>query len=187
MRAATQVRSTLLQSSIATLRARGHFERYLEGLDAASRDELLGAIAPTWLPIALGEAHYRACDALHLSQSELMEIGESVGDRMQGPYMETLTRTARNLGLTPWVLLKRFDALWGRLFQGGSFELVRVGPKDLTIDIRGARVTSSAYFRSAFCGVVRAGFKYVGVRAAYVRVESWEAKTDRFVMSAAWA
>lgn len=121
-----------------------------------------------------------------LSEPELLAIGESVGDRMQGPYMETLTRTARNLGVTPWVLLKRFDSLWGRLLQGGSFELVRVGPKDLTIEICNARLSASSYFRAAFCGVVRAGYKYVGARAAYVRVASWEPRADRLVMSAAW-
>jgi hypothetical protein len=187
MRLATHVRSTLLQSSLATLRMRGHMERYLQLVDPVYRDEIIGSIAPGWLPIALGDAHYRACDALELGNDELLEIGEAVGDRMQGPYMDTLTRTARNLGVTPWLLLKRFDALWGRLFQGGSFELTKVGPKDLTIEIRGARLSSSSYFRRGFCGVVRAGYKYVGVRAAYVKIGGWDPRSDRFVMSAAWA
>jgi hypothetical protein len=113
-------------------------------------------------------------------------IGERVGDRMQGSFMETLTRAARGMGGTPWVLLKRFDVLWGRLVQGGSFELTRVGPKDLTIEIRSAQLPRYAYFRQAFCGVVRAGFKYVGTRAAYVRIGRWEERSDSFTMQAAW-
>jgi hypothetical protein len=185
-RAATHVRSTLIQSSLATLRELGHFEAYLTHVDPAYRRDILETIAPTWLPIAVGEAHYRACDNLTLSDAQLLAMGEHVGDRMQGAFMETLTRAGRSLGLTPWVLLKRFDALWGRLFQGGSIELTKVGPKELMIEIRLTGVLHSAYFRQAFCGVVRAGYKYVGTRAAYVRIARWESNVERFVMRAAW-
>jgi len=186
LRAATHVRSTLIQSSLATLKTLGHIDRYLQHLDPAQRDNIVNAIAPAWLPIEVGEAHYRACDALELSNEQLLAMGESVGDRVQGAFMETLTRAARSLGVTPWLLLKRFDVLWGRLLQGGSIELTKVGPKDLMIDIRSARLPQFAYFRTGFCGVVKSGFKYVGVSAAYVRVTRWEAGNDRFVMRAAW-
>ena len=186
LQAATHVRSTLIQSSLATLKTLGHIDRYLQHVDPALREEILNTIAPTWLPVAIGEAHYRACDALQLGTEQLLTMGESVGDRVQGAFMETLTRAARSLGVTPWSLLKRFDVLWGRLLQGGSIELTKVGPKDLMIDIRSARLPQFEYFRTAFCGVVRAGFKYVGVSVAYVRIARWEAAHDRFVMRAAW-
>jgi len=186
IRPATHVRSTLIQSSLATLKTLNHYDRYLQLIDPAQRDEIVEAIAPSWLPIQAGMAHYRACDALGLSGPELLAIGEKVGDRMQGAFMETLTRAARSMGVTPWVLLKRFDVLWGRLLQGGSIELIKEGPKDLTIDVRAARLPQCEYFRTAFCGVVRSGFKYVGVRMAYVRVASWDEPKDRFVMRAAW-
>jgi hypothetical protein len=185
-RPATHVRSTLIQSSLATLRTFGHFDAYAKHLPAELREPIVDTIAPTWLPIELGAAHYRACDQLELSEEQLVEIGEHVGDRMQGAFMETLTRAGRAMGLTPWVLLKRFDVLWGRLFQGGSIELTKVGPKDLTIEIRLAAPLHSPYFRRAFCGVVRAGFKYVGGRATHVRIARWEEPQSRFVMRAAW-
>lgn len=185
-RPASYVRSTLIQSSLATLRALGHFDAYAKRLPKELHGPILDAIAPAWLPIELGVAHYRACDMLELSEDQLVTIGEHVGDRMQGAFMETLTRAGRAMGLTPWVLLKRFDVLWGRLFQGGSIELTKVGPKDLTIEVRHASPLHSAYFRRAFCGVVQAGYKYVGVRAAYVRIARWEAPQSRFVMRAAW-
>jgi hypothetical protein len=183
---ASQVRSTLLQSSLATLKTEGHYERYLTLLDSRHRDTILGAISPAWLPVEVALAHYEACDALELGHEQLVAIGERVGDRVQGSFMETLTRAARNMGVTPWVLLKRFDVLWGRLLQGGSFELTRTGPKDLTIEIRSALLPRFAYFRHAFCGVVRAGFKYVGTRVAYVKLGRWDPRTDSFSMHAAW-
>jgi hypothetical protein len=183
---ATQVRSTLLQSSLATLKVLGHYERYLQVVAREHRDTILETIAPTWLPINVALAHYRACDDLRLNDDQMIAMGEATGDRMQGSFMETLTRAARGMGVTPWVLLKRFDVLWDRLLQGGSIELTKVGPKDLTIEVSKAGLPSFSYFRTAFCGVVKAGYKYVGVRAAYVRVTQWDPSRDRFVMRAAW-
>jgi hypothetical protein len=183
---ATHVRSTLLQSSLNFLRERGHFERYLKLVDAEHRETIIASLAPIWLPIEVGIAHYRACDALQLPPDELVAIGESVGDRIQGTFMKTLVQSARLAGVTPWVLFKRFDRMWGRLFQGGSIEVLKIGPKDLTVEIRGARISQFGYFRTGFTGVVRAGFKIVGVRAAYVNEAPWESKLDRFVMRAAW-
>ncbi len=176
-----------MQSSLGTLRARGHYERYLTLLDPAHVETITGTLAPAWLPIEVGIAHYAACDALLLDKDERVTIGEAVGDRIQGTFMQTVVKTARATGVTPWVLMARFDRFWGRLFQGGSFEVVKVGPKDLTIELKGARLTRFEYFRSAFAGVVRASFRFIGVRAAYVKQGPWLGNVDRFVMSAAWA
>jgi hypothetical protein len=183
---ATYVRSTLLQSSLAFLRERGHYQRYLAQVSSTHRETIVGSLAPVWLPIEAGVAHYRACDALQLDHKELVAIGEAVGDRIQGTFMKTLVQTARAAGATPWVLFKRFDRMWDRLFQGGSVEVVRVGPKDLTVEVAGAQLPQFEYFRTAFTGVVRAGFKFVGVRASYVHQSPWDARLDRFVMRAAW-
>jgi hypothetical protein len=183
---ATQVRSTLLQSSLATIRGIGRFEEYVSRLDAKFRDAILHSLAPVWLPIEVGRAHYQTCDALRLTDAEILRVGEAVGDRIQGVLMTTLTRAARNTGVTPWVLLRRFDRLWQRLFRGGSVEVVKTGPKDLTVEVRKACLTQFEYFRVGFCGVVRAGFKVVGVRTAYVKIVAWGGSQDRFVIRAAW-
>jgi hypothetical protein len=184
---ATHVRSTLVQSSINLLRVRGHFDAYIRLLPAEFHQPVLGTIAASWLPIDIGLAHYRACDALFLDPAELIIIGEAVGDRIQGTFMRTLTQAVRGAGVSPWTLFKRFDRLWDRLLVGGSVQLIKVGPKDLAIEVRSARLPQFQYFRTAFCGVVRAGFKFVGVQTAYVKVSRWDSAADRFVMRAAWA
>ena len=186
LKPASHVRSTLLQSSLNFLRDRGHYDAYLARVSPQYRDTIVSALAPSWLPIEVGVAHYRACDALPLSSDERIAIGEAVGDRIQGTFMRTLVQAARTAGVTPWTLFKRFDRMWERLFQGGSVEVTQVGPKDLTVEVRGAQVSQFAYFRTGFTGVVRAGFKFVGVRAAYVNESPWDAARDRYVMRAAW-
>jgi hypothetical protein len=169
------------------LKVRGHFDAYTRLLPAEFHDPVLRTLSATWLPIDVGVAHYRACDALALEPPELIAIGEAVGDRIQGAFMRTLTQAVRGAGVSPWTLFKRFDRLWERLLVGGSFELTKVGPKDLAIEVRSARLPHFNYFRNGFCGVVRAGFKFVGIRVAYVKVARWDRATDRFTVRAAWA
>jgi hypothetical protein len=183
---ATHVRSTLIQSSVNVLRSMGYFERYRAHLDPAHVEAILQTLAPTWLPIAVGEAHYAACDALGLGPSELLRIGEIVGDRIQGTFLATLAKGARAAGVTPWFLLAYFDRLWARLLQGGSVELSKAGPKDALIEVRSCALTRFEYFRVGFCGVVRAPFKMVGVRVVHVKSEHYNASSDTFVMRAAW-
>jgi hypothetical protein len=183
---ATNVRSTLLQSSLATIKAIGRFERYVSLLDPLHRETILESLAPGWLPIQVACAHYHACDQLALSAEETMRVGELVGDRIQGTFLTTLTKVARGAGVTPWLLLKRFDRLWSRLFEGGSVQLTKTGPKDMALEIRSAILPRYEYFRVGFCGVVRAGFKFVGVRASYVKIEQWASGSDRLILRAAW-
>jgi hypothetical protein len=186
IRDATHVRSTLLQSSINSLRDAGHFNRYIEILDPAYRETVLHTLAPTWLPIAVGVAHYGACDALKLDALQLRDIGERVGDRIQGTFLKTITRGVRAIGVTPWTLLNHFDRLWGRLFQGGSVELTRTGPKDVTIEIRNGIIPQFEYFRIGFSGVIRNGFNFVGVKNPHVNIVKWDPAKDSFSMHAAW-
>lgn len=164
------VRSTLIQSSLDTLKKRGHYERYLTLLDVRHKARLLESLAPEWLPPEAAAAHYAACDGLDLSPSELFAIGEAVGDRIQGTFVGTLVRRARTMGLNPWVVVPQFERLRERLLQGGGMEVAKVGPKDCTIDMRGLGLCNYSYFRAAFCGVMGSVLKLGAGRSVTVRV-----------------
>jgi hypothetical protein len=60
IRPLSAVRSTLLQSSLATLRQRGHYARYLSLLDARDRETIVAELAPSWLPCDIAVKHYSA-------------------------------------------------------------------------------------------------------------------------------
>jgi hypothetical protein len=182
----TAVRSTLIQSSLNTLRKRGHFERYLGLLDVQHKATLLETLAPEWLSMEAATAHYAACDALALSQGELQEIGEDVGERIQGTFLGTLVRKARSVGLTPWILLGQFQRLWERLMQGGGVCLLKVGPKDCSVDVRGLALCDYAYFRAAFCGVVASGIKLGAGKAVSVRSHGTGGYGQRCVLKSSW-
>jgi hypothetical protein len=183
---ATTIRSTVLQSSVASLRQRGHFDRWLTLVDERHRATIVESLAPSWMPIEVALAHYAACEALELPLSEQMAMGEAVGDRIQGSFLTTLMKSARAAGYNPMILLSQFDRLYGRLFQGGSVQLTQTGPKDADVEVRGMQATCFPYFRIAFAGVVRAGFLFAGVRTGYVKQGAYKSTSDTLVLHTSW-
>jgi hypothetical protein len=180
------VRSTLIQSSLNTLRQRGHYPTYLELVDPRWRQQIVDSLAPEWLPIELAHAHYAACDALKLTHTEQLEIGASVGDQIQGTFIGTLVKRARTIGLTPWVPLGQFQRLWERLLQGGAVGMRRTGLKDAEIEMRNLTLARYSYFRAAFCGLIASGIKLGAGRAVHVRVAEFQRPEQRVCFKAQW-
>jgi hypothetical protein len=182
----TTIRSTLIQSSLAALRSRGHFERYVTLVSPAHRAAILETLAPEWLPVEVGHAHYRACDALELSPTELREMGEEVGERIQGTFIATLIRSARTVGLTPWLTLSQFQRLRERLSPGGGVVVVKTGPKDATIEARQIPLFGHAYFRAAFGGVIGSAIKLGAGKGVSVRLTTVSGFEQRTVYKCSW-
>ena len=59
-----QVRSTLLASSLRSIRLRGRFDDYAKVLDPKYKEDVLSSVAGVWLPLEVAAAHYEACDRL---------------------------------------------------------------------------------------------------------------------------
>lgn len=156
-RPASHTRSTLITTSIQTLRAHGRFADYEKALPRELSDTILTVVAGMWLPMNVAEAHYGACNALGLSIQEQFAIGKEVGDRVQGTILGLLVRTAKQAGLTPWTGLSQCKKLYERLFQGGAVKLVKLGPKEARIEVVNNRLFSFAYFRNGFRGLACAG------------------------------
>ncbi len=153
-----RVRSTLLLSSLSSLRSRGLLERYLERLPRELHEPILGAVAGTWVDIDMAAAHYRACDALGLSVAEQVAMGGSVGDAVNGTFLRTVFHIARTAGVTPWVALKQYTKLWERVFDGGDVEVDRLGPKEALVQMYGLPLFSIPYIRVALRGMHQTGF-----------------------------
>jgi hypothetical protein len=165
------VRSTIVASGISALRHHGHFDAYAAALDAASREVLVTTVAGAWMPIQLAITHYRACDAIQLTHDEVVAIGREVGERVHQNVLHAVKTLATGVGVTPWTLAAQYDRLYPRMFDGGGFRIVRLGPKDGVIELLQCPLAESTYFRSAFCGVNLAGMKLVATKA-YVRPQS---------------
>ncbi len=149
----TQFRSTLLTSSLKSIRERGHGDRYLSLLPAKHHDAVRASIAGVWLPLELGLAHYDACEALGLSTQEQIEIGEEVGLKIQGTFLGTMLKLAKGAGVTPWLCLGQYQRLWERLMIGGGVRVTKVGPKEARLECFDFPFSRIPYFRTAFRGV----------------------------------
>jgi hypothetical protein len=150
---ATAARSTLVTTSIQSLRSRGLYDRYAVRLAEADRIALSTAIAGVWLPMRLVVAHYGACEALRLNVGQQLDIALEVGQHVHGTLLRAMLRLAGTAGVTPWAALAYSGKLYERLFRGGGIEVTRTGPKDARVDMVGNPLCDIEYFRVGVRGV----------------------------------
>jgi hypothetical protein len=161
----TEFKSTLLVSSIQSLRERGLFDRYRALLPPADADSILSAVVGLWLPIEVGVVHYTAVNSLGLTYTQSSQAGAIVGEKIQSTLLGTVARLARTSGVTPWTVLAQFQRLFARIFQGGGTRVVKLGPKEARIDIVGLELASFACFRAGFQGMIKSGGELFCTRA----------------------
>lgn len=162
------VRSTLLCSSIAELRTRGLFDRYVTLLSKATADTLVPGVAATWLPVAIAMEHYDACEQLSVSADEAYAFGAASATRVQHAFLKTFVAVARGAGAGPLTVLPKYPRLWGRHFSGGNIVVTRAGPKDVLLDIRDVSLARYAFFRHAYRGANDAALRMLAT-TVYVR------------------
>jgi hypothetical protein len=179
----TEVRGSLLASSLQTLREQGLFERYLPHLAKAQRDQVLYCVAASWLPIDVAMAHYGACEAMQLTERELDVVGQEVSKRIMGTFLGTLLRTARQVSTPTSIPLRQYPRLWERLMVGGGCRVQMTGAKDARIESSGLPMFRYQYFRSAYVGLLR-GAALMFRKAAHARVR--RAGDDLLVIDISW-
>jgi hypothetical protein len=147
------VRSTLVAAGAKSLRALGVYDRYLAALPETKRAALTMAVAGSWIPLDSMMVHYAACDALGLSDEQVVEIGRGVGSTIRDVSTAILKSLASGAGATPWTLFDAYGRIWSRVFLGGDASYVRHGPKDAVLLVRAFPIARFAYLRGTFCGV----------------------------------
>lgn len=177
------VKSTVICSSLASLRALGLFDAYRKLLAPVHADEVLSAIAGTWLPIDAGVAHYRACDALGLDRDAIVSLGTASIRRMQQSVFNTLGLLAQQVGADPWTILPAYPRLWNRHFDGGGVTVTKLGPKDALCELRDLPFCRFAYFRTAHAEQVRYGTSRF---ASTVRVREHASTATSLAIAVSW-
>jgi hypothetical protein len=124
---ATKFRSTWVVSSLEGLRNHGHYERFLNVL-TEHREEILSSIAGTWLPMPVAYAHYKACDALGLSDAEHAAMIRGPGARVRRAWYARLIAAADQAKVDPWTVLGQLNRSWQRGVNGGAAAVFRLKP-----------------------------------------------------------
>ena len=172
----TAIRSTLITSSATSLRERGLFERYDALQTSPHRDKILNAVAGEWLPLEVGLAHYRACDALGLSESEQMAIGKDVSRRIHETFLNLVVKAARGVGMTPWLLLPRGNTMNSRLCIGGGVRIWKLAEKSVRVELAHMPQLAIPYVRNGLVGLYAAAIELLAenVTARIVKSESFD-------------
>jgi hypothetical protein len=182
----TQVRSTLVASSLQAVRDRQLFERYCTLLPRERHDVIVHSVAGSWLAVDDATAHYRAMDSLGLMPNEVFEIGRSVAEKVQGSVLSTLAKLATGTGVTPWQPLAQLHRLWARIFIGGAVSVCKRGPKEAHCEVLGNPLSDIPYFRGAFRGLINGGLSLFCTKA-YVTELTKLSEPQRIVFRLAWA
>lgn len=154
-RRCTAVRSTVLLSSMRQLRAAGHAERYARELPTEVHEELLALTGTAWVPVELAQAHYEACDRLHLARLEIAAMGARIAP-VHAAGVRVVLRIAQAGGVTPWDLLKHAPRYWPRMYQGGEVLTAVDGSRRGLITITAPPLVNIAYVRAGIGGVLNA-------------------------------
>lgn len=163
------IRSTLIASSLQSLKARNLLSRYTEQLPVEYHSSVLHCIAGQWFPLEVGFAHYRACDSLELSIELQREIGSDVSRRIHETFLGTVLQMARGVGVTPWTVLPKGNQIFARILRGGGTQVTKLGPKDATIEVGKLPLLEINYFRTAMQGIYQAAVGMFAQRA-HVRI-----------------
>ena len=182
----TAVRNVLIQSSLAQLKDEGFYDRYLKHIDPRTLLELESSFGPGWMPIALAHAHYQACDAMGLTQEEIMRIGQRIGRRLQET---TLIHSAKRNPTADFDLWEASGALhrgYARTYQGGSCQVVKLGPKDKLVELRGFVLSRYRYYRMAQLYGMGAAYERLGVKLETQKIVAYNPTADEVTFRFTW-
>ena len=170
------VRSTLMHGGIASLRGAGLYDAYVAVVPTEVRVEIETSFAGMWIPVDTAVAHYVACDRLGLSAESAARLGRGTFERTKGLLLGTAIGLARSAGVTPWSFVPHLQRFWLRGLDGGAIQAIRVGPKEVRLEVVACVVLRSQYFRSALRGLVSSLFELVS-KKVYVHEERLGAET----------
>jgi hypothetical protein len=181
----TAVKNVLLQSSLAELKAHGHYERYASLIEPQILEQLLASLGPGWVPVELALAHYEACDNLMLTPEQFALMGQGVGTRVKDAVLISLAKKVREANYDLWLSVGPLNRMWPRLFQGGSVQVSKVGPKAQLIEQKGYVLNRYHYYRQSHISAVRATYDALGATST-VKLLSYSAARDEMVVHVSW-
>lgn len=176
----------LVQSSLAELKLIGFYERYAACIDARSLAAIADQIGPGWLSLELAMAHYRACDDIGISDAEIEQLGGTAGEKLARTLTVPTASSGPESALSPWSLVGAFERLGKRIYDGGSIQYVKLGPKQLYIENIGNPLFSVHYYRVAHLAFMRRSFETLGANVVDARITKFRASGAMIEVSLAW-
>jgi hypothetical protein len=163
---ATEIRGTLLASSLAMVRERGKESAYFTALEPAHHEAVRSVLAQAWLPMELAVAHYAAMGLVFPAAHEQIDNGKIVSERTQNGYLRTIVRALHATGtLDIPTAVRRLPAVMERMVRGGGIAAAyRTGLKDVRIELSGYPFLKAVYTHNAWQGMLYSALSLVTAR-----------------------
>jgi len=149
-----RVRSTVFVGALAALKHYDLFSRYEVLLSPDHRDTVLGVVPGSWIDLDAACAHYEACQRLDLSPEMAAKLGAYNFDRIGKSLFGTMLNMAKNVGVTPWMVVSHVDRFWPRAYDGGGLRVTRRGPKEALVELQQSALADIEAYRHALRGFV---------------------------------
>lgn len=185
-RPVTAVKNVLLQASLARLKETGLYPRYAANVSPSVPEQIESNLAMSWMPIELAVAHYGACESMVLDTEQVTEVGTGVGERVKETQLVTSSKKTREEDTSNWDNMGSLYRIWARSFQGGSVQIVKLGPKDMLLEQRGFVLTQYRYYRQAQLAVLRSSFEAFGMQITSLKTASYSAARDEVGIRLTW-
>jgi hypothetical protein len=182
----TAVRNIVIQSSLAQLRDAGQYERYVALVPSEVLEELLSRLGPGWIPVELALAHYQACESLSMTDKELAAVGMAVGNRLQDAILVSSSKKVRDEDFDLWSSVRQLHRMWPRLYQGGSVQVVKLGPKEQLLEQRGFPMNRFRYFRLAQIKALAAAYAALGAHFSRLELDHYDPLRDEVAYHLSW-
>ena len=182
----TAVRNVVIQSSLQQLQDNGYYDRYLKLIDPKLLEELMSSFAPGWTPIDLAHGHYSACEKLSLTQEEITKLGKRIGSRLQETALVSSAKRTRDADFDLWTAAGALYRMFPRLYQGGSCQVTKLGPKDKLIEFRSFALSRHRYYRLAQLAGIVSAYEALGVHIETAKIASYNPTRDELAFRISW-
>lgn len=184
---ATELRGTILSTSLALVREEGLEARYWSTLDPELHTRIREISSISWVPVDLAVAHYHVLDTLFPLPSKQVENGRKSSERTQNIYLRTLFKLMQTSGqLDPAVALRKLPTIFGRMWNGGGAPTAfTTGPKDARVELLGYPICEAVYVRNAWQGMFEDGLSLTA-RRVYVRLDERFHPPDGVAYNISW-
>jgi hypothetical protein len=183
----TAVKNLVLQFSLTQIKAHGLYDAYVNEIEPRVLEQLLARLDPGWVPVALAFAHFHALDRLNLSLEQIDALAKNVGERIQNTALVSAAKRTRDEDFEIWGEVRSFHRMWSRLYQGGSVQISKLGPREQLIERRGYPMNRFRYYRHAQLGVFAAAYAAFGVDLTRREVREIRPQDDEVAFVLAWA
>lgn len=184
---ATEIRGTLLASSLAMVRERGKESAYFTALEPAFHQDARAVLAQAWLPMELAVAHYSAMGLVFPLAHEQIDNGKVASERTQNGYLRTIVRALHATGtLDIPTAVRRMPAVLERMIRGGGVAVAyRTGLKDVRIELSGFPFLKAIYTHNAWQGMFYSALSLVTARLT-VRQDLRFRTDQQMALDVAW-